>query len=151
MCAARVRACVHACVLVCVCVCVCVLYVCVCVCMLTCVCAVLDVGNSCEHCCSSLPLPSFHPRQIYNFINQYVIGQERSKKVLSVAVYNHYKRILNHEANAEQRRVREGLHRAREDHSAQHHPFSGKDRRTDRHTDRQTFIFNCKVIHRCSG
>lgn len=35
------------------------------------------------------------PREIYDYLDQYVIGQERAKKVLSVAVYNHYKRILN--------------------------------------------------------
>lgn len=33
------------------------------------------------------------PKDITNFIDQYVIGQERAKKVLAVAVYNHYKRI----------------------------------------------------------
>jgi ATP-dependent Clp protease ATP-binding subunit ClpX len=33
------------------------------------------------------------PRQLYDQLNQYVIGQERAKKILSVAVYNHYKRI----------------------------------------------------------
>jgi ATP-dependent Clp protease ATP-binding subunit ClpX len=33
------------------------------------------------------------PREIYEFLNDYVIGQEQAKKVLSVAVYNHYKRI----------------------------------------------------------
>src|SRR5512142_3248204 len=33
------------------------------------------------------------PKRIYEQLNQYVIGQERAKKVLSVAVYNHYKRI----------------------------------------------------------
>ena len=33
------------------------------------------------------------PEQIYNFLDQYVIGQERAKKSLSVAVYNHYKRV----------------------------------------------------------
>ena len=35
------------------------------------------------------------PREITEHLNQYVIGQEAAKKVLSVAVYNHYKRILN--------------------------------------------------------
>jgi ATP-dependent Clp protease ATP-binding subunit ClpX len=33
------------------------------------------------------------PQEIYERLNQYVIGQDRAKKVLSVAVYNHYKRI----------------------------------------------------------
>ncbi|MCI8505650.1 MAG: ATP-dependent Clp protease ATP-binding subunit ClpX [Lachnospiraceae bacterium] len=33
------------------------------------------------------------PREIKEYLDQYVIGQDRAKKVLSVAVYNHYKRI----------------------------------------------------------
>ncbi|MEA2461629.1 MAG: ATP-dependent Clp protease ATP-binding subunit ClpX [Actinomycetota bacterium] len=33
------------------------------------------------------------PKQIYEFLNDYIVGQEQAKKVLSVAVYNHYKRI----------------------------------------------------------
>ena len=33
------------------------------------------------------------PKEIHDFLNQYVIGQEDAKKYLSVAVYNHYKRI----------------------------------------------------------
>ncbi|MBV9282801.1 MAG: ATP-dependent Clp protease ATP-binding subunit ClpX [Chloroflexi bacterium] len=33
------------------------------------------------------------PKRIMEQLNQYVIGQERAKKVLSVAVYNHYKRV----------------------------------------------------------
>jgi ATP-dependent Clp protease ATP-binding subunit ClpX len=34
------------------------------------------------------------PKEIYEFLNQYVIGQEDAKKTISVAVYNHYKRLL---------------------------------------------------------
>ncbi len=33
------------------------------------------------------------PREIYEFLDSYVIGQDKAKKGLSVAVYNHYKRI----------------------------------------------------------
>ena len=35
------------------------------------------------------------PREIKAYLDQYVIGQDRAKKILSVAVYNHYKRIVN--------------------------------------------------------
>ncbi len=34
------------------------------------------------------------PKQIKEFLDQYVIGQEQAKKQLSIAVYNHYKRLL---------------------------------------------------------
>ena len=33
------------------------------------------------------------PKEIYEFLNDYVVGQEQAKKILSVAVYNHYKRV----------------------------------------------------------
>ena len=33
------------------------------------------------------------PREIFEFLNSYVIGQDRAKKALAVAVYNHYKRV----------------------------------------------------------
>jgi ATP-dependent Clp protease ATP-binding subunit ClpX len=33
------------------------------------------------------------PKEIHEYLNDYVIGQDEAKKVLSVAVYNHYKRV----------------------------------------------------------
>ena len=33
------------------------------------------------------------PKEIFEFLNDYVVGQEQAKKILSVAVYNHYKRV----------------------------------------------------------
>jgi len=41
------------------------------------------------------------PRQLKEALDQYVIGQERAKRILSVAVYNHYKRIFKQQAIAE--------------------------------------------------
>ena len=37
----------------------------------------------------------YKPKEIHEFLNQYVIGQDRAKKLLAVAVYNHYKRLNN--------------------------------------------------------
>ena len=37
----------------------------------------------------------YTPKDIHAFLDQYVIGQDRAKKLLSVAVYNHYKRVNN--------------------------------------------------------
>jgi ATP-dependent Clp protease ATP-binding subunit ClpX len=39
--------------------------------------------------------PSLSPKQIYTKLEEYVVGQEHAKRVLSVAVYNHYKRIAS--------------------------------------------------------
>jgi ATP-dependent Clp protease ATP-binding subunit ClpX len=36
------------------------------------------------------------PKELNTFLSQYIIGQERARKLLSVAVYNHYKRIFKH-------------------------------------------------------
>ena len=36
-------------------------------------------------------LPS--PREIYQFLNDYIVGQDTAKRILAVAVYNHYKRV----------------------------------------------------------
>ncbi|MBD3805733.1 ATP-dependent Clp protease ATP-binding subunit ClpX [Sulfuricurvum sp.] len=36
------------------------------------------------------------PKELNNFLGQYIIGQTKARKLLSVAVYNHYKRIFKH-------------------------------------------------------
>ena len=41
------------------------------------------------------------PNEIVNILNEYVIGQERAKRILSVAVYNHYKRVRHLEPSEE--------------------------------------------------
>ncbi|XP_041980496.1 ATP-dependent Clp protease ATP-binding subunit clpX-like, mitochondrial [Aricia agestis] len=40
------------------------------------------------------------PKKIFEYLNKHVVGQEHAKKVLSVAVYNHYKRIYNNVTGA---------------------------------------------------
>lgn len=58
-----------------------------------------DYVNDFNRNTSSEPLGKIEtlqkPKEIHAFLDQYVIGQERAKKLLSVAVYNHYKRINN--------------------------------------------------------
>jgi ATP-dependent Clp protease ATP-binding subunit ClpX len=44
-----------------------------------------------EHLAHSRAIPK--PKEIYEFLDQYVVGQDKAKRILSVAVYNHYKRI----------------------------------------------------------
>ncbi|HUV95454.1 MAG TPA: ATP-dependent Clp protease ATP-binding subunit ClpX [Anaerolineae bacterium] len=55
---------------------------------------ILDTGAG----LSAQEMPSLSevlaPKQLYQALEEYVVGQERAKKVLAVAVYNHYKRIL---------------------------------------------------------
>ncbi|MCB4763743.1 MAG: ATP-dependent Clp protease ATP-binding subunit ClpX [Sulfurovum sp.] len=41
----------------------------------------------------------YTPKEINAILNEYIIGQENAKKTLSVAVYNHYKRIFKHSTN----------------------------------------------------
>ena len=50
------------------------------------------IGNTTE----SQPQTLLIPKEIHKMLNDYVIGQEQAKKTLSVAVYNHYKRIFKY-------------------------------------------------------
>ncbi len=63
------------------------------------------ICNECIDLCKEIIDEEFHeeavhefldvlkPNEILNVLNEYVVGQERAKKVLAVAVYNHYKRV----------------------------------------------------------
>lgn len=55
----------------------------------------LEVGGEGE---TLFNLPK--PKEIFDFLSEYVIGQDRAKRALSVAVYNHYKRISDMSFNA---------------------------------------------------
>jgi ATP-dependent Clp protease ATP-binding subunit ClpX len=56
-------------------------------------------GSGSETGLSKSDLPS--PQEIREILDQYVIGQERAKKILAVAVYNHYKRLKHLEKKDE--------------------------------------------------
>ncbi|MEA2097124.1 MAG: ATP-dependent Clp protease ATP-binding subunit ClpX [Candidatus Cloacimonadota bacterium] len=72
-------------------------------------------GNICEECinmCSTIVESEFQkkeldnfilptPKEIHELLNQYVIGQEKAKKIISVSVYNHYKRIFKQNPESE--------------------------------------------------
>ena len=58
------------------------------------------------------------PREIYEYLNDYVIGQEHAKKILSVAVYNHYKRVQAERVRRPRRRAAEVEHPADRPHRA---------------------------------
>ena len=60
---------------------------------------VLEEENKQEPNLDGAPLPK--PIEIKAFLDEHIIGQERSKKALSVAVYNHYKRVFSGAADVE--------------------------------------------------
>ena len=59
------------------------------------------IEESSEENKNTFPIELKPPKDIKSFLDQYVIGQEASKRVLSVAVYNHYKRLLQEKTNAD--------------------------------------------------
>lgn len=59
-----------------------------------------EVGEASPEFLTKLP----SPKEINAFLNEYVVGQEKAKKVLSVGVYNHYKRIA-HEIKLSQQQL----------------------------------------------
>lgn len=69
------------------------------------------ICNECVELCETLlkdedipktvEVAALDPEDIKNHLDQYVIGQERAKQVLAVAVVNHYKRISNPDPNTE--------------------------------------------------
>jgi ATP-dependent Clp protease ATP-binding subunit ClpX len=73
-------------------------------------------GRICERCSQTVsglfteqksaplaepPRPVPRPTEIKSFLDEYVIGQDHAKKVISVAVYNHYKRVFSRRCDVE--------------------------------------------------
>jgi ATP-dependent Clp protease ATP-binding subunit ClpX len=72
---------------------VCICYDCVLICN-----HILNVSQETK---SEINFAQNTPKKIYEQLNKYVIGQEKAKRALSVAVYNHYKRINNQDKNSD--------------------------------------------------
>ena len=72
---------------------------------------------------SSIGAPRITPRVLKQHLDNFVVGQERAKKTLSVAVYNHYQRIQ--EAQRREDEENEMLHQQLRRDLAQAHPIEG--------------------------
>ena len=74
------------------------------------------------------------PREIYDVLNEYVVGQEAAKRTLSVAVYNHYKRVQMMQAEDDEIELRRRLDEIIAEHTGQELDKVKKD------TDRDYFL-----------
>lgn len=75
---------------------------------------------------SILGVPTLTPKILKQHLDQFVVGQERAKKVLSVAVYNHYQRIQ--EAQRREEEVVEMMQQQLRRVMAETHPLEGERR-----------------------
>ncbi|OBZ81635.1 ATP-dependent Clp protease ATP-binding subunit ClpX [Choanephora cucurbitarum] len=62
------------------------------------------------------------PRAIVNYLNDYVIGQERAKKILAVAVFNHYSRVRANLSKQTEEQHHQQMDPYDESHEYHHHP-----------------------------
>ncbi|KAL4916090.1 P-loop containing nucleoside triphosphate hydrolase protein [Aspergillus aurantiobrunneus] len=76
--------------------------------------------------------PRITPKSLKQYLDQFVVGQDRAKKILSVAVYNHYQRVQ--ELRRRQDEAEELLAKRARRESVEHHPvedeFPGQQRTT---------------------
>ena len=74
---------------------------------------------------SAIGAPTLTPKVLKQHLDNFVVGQERAKKVLSVAVYNHYQRIqeLQRREDEEQESLQQQLRRE----MAEGHPLEGEE------------------------
>ena len=62
--------------------------------------AILDEEHLAEfHTDYAVNSKSFKPKDLKQYLDEYIIGQDKAKKIISVAVYNHYKRLHNNDSS----------------------------------------------------
>lgn len=64
------------------------------------------------------------PRTLKQYLDQFVVGQDRAKKILSVAVFNHYQRVQELQRREEENAALLAK-RARKE-AIEHHPVEGR-------------------------
>lgn len=68
--------------------------------------------------------PRITPKTLKQYLDQFVVGQDRAKKILSVAVFNHYQRVQELQRREEENA--ELLARRARREALEHHPAEGK-------------------------
>lgn len=68
--------------------------------------------------------PRLTPKVLKQYLDQFVVGQDRAKKVLSVAVYNHYQRVQELQRREEEEAELEAQRQRRE--AMESHPVEGR-------------------------
>lgn len=68
--------------------------------------------------------PRLTPKALKQYLDQFVVGQDRAKKVLSVAVYNHYQRVQELQRREEEEAELEAQRQRRE--AMESHPVEGE-------------------------
>ena len=63
--------------------------------------SILNHQNENDQIKTSSDIHDLNPKKIKSFLDEYVVGQEYAKKIISVSVYNHYKRISNESQDIE--------------------------------------------------
>ena len=63
--------------------------------------SILNHQKENDNILTSSEIQDLNPKKIKSFLDEYVVGQEYAKKIISVSVYNHYKRISNESSDIE--------------------------------------------------
>lgn len=84
------------------------------------------------------------PKMLKQHLDQYVVDQERAKKVLSTAVYNHYQRIQELERQEDEHA--ELLAQEARKEMAQRHPLEGEKKSVSQERSHQELSWSCFQI-----